>query len=227
MSDSLTRNYDGYGSGFLCPDNRRFYINISKNASSFMADILSRQGWTAVRYGYDNCDYDRVQEMIVILREPVDRWTSGVAQYLVTKILNYTGPNSYIDKQGPNEPEDYPLSASAFIIAYSPLIERFVFDNLDLLDDHVWPQAEFFQYILPHVTRRYVVMSAAFEQNLRDIDIQVFADGDRNFSGNDPDKSMLKHFFQQRLAEKPTLLKKVKMTYAKDYELIRNAHPII
>ena len=192
-----------------------------------MADILKRQGWHIARHGYDNIDYSSVKELLIVLRDPVDRWTSGVAQYLVGRILNSVGYNTFLDGDAGDTVEDQALSASAFIISYNALIERFIFDNLDLLDDHVWVQAEFFEWILPQVPRRYVVMSENFESDLLALGIQTFADGDRNFSGDDMDKAMLKHFFQQRLDLRPTLMKKVKMTYARDYELIRNAHPII
>jgi hypothetical protein len=164
--------------------------------------------------------------MIVILRDPVDRWTSGVAQYLVTMILNYTGSNTYIDTNAIDDAETYPLSASAFVIAYNALIERFIFDNLDLLDDHVWLQCEFFERVLPDVARRYIVIDSNFETNLNLIGIRTFDDADRNFSGDDPDKAILKHFFQERLDRKPSLMKQVKMTYSRDYEIIRNAPPI-
>jgi hypothetical protein len=227
MSTSLTRNYDGYGSGFLSPDCRRFYINISKNASSYMLDILGRQGWTSARYGYDSCRYDEVKEMIVVLRDPVDRWTSGVAQYLVTKILNPIGFNTFLDDKAPGRIEDSILSASAFIIAYNVLVERFIFDNLDLLDDHVWLQAEFFEHVLPGVPRRYVIMNNDFESQLNRLGIATFADADRNFSGDDQDKAVLKDFFQRKLDSDPMLLQRVKMTYARDYEIMRNAPPII
>ena len=164
--------------------------------------------------------------MIVILRDPVDRWTSGVAQYLVTKILNFTGSNTYIDSNAIDDAETYPLSATAFIIAYNALIERFIFDNLDLLDDHVWLQSEFFERVMPDVPRRYVVISDDFAHQLNLLGIETFPDADRNFSGDDLDKAMLKHFFQERLERKPSLMKKVKMTYSRDYEIIRNALPI-
>lgn len=192
-----------------------------------MVDILSRQGWTAARYGHDACDYDQVQDLLVILRDPVDRWTSGVAQYLMTRILNFTGNQSYIDQDANYDVEMHALSAPAFLISYNALIERFIFDNLDLLDDHVWIQAKFFENILPHIPRRYVVMNEIFQQNLQDLGIQTFEDGDRNASADDLDKDMLKHFFRERLDSKPSLLKKVQMTYARDYDLIHDACSII
>jgi hypothetical protein len=223
MSFIITRNYDGYGSGFLNPDSTLFHINISKNASSYMADVLPRQGWTACCYGQDTCNYANVKKMVVILRDPVDRWISGVSQYLVTKILNYIGTNTYIDERENENLQDRYLSATSFLIAYSPLIERFIFDKLDLLDDHVWAQHEFFKNILPQVPRHYIVMNQDFNKNLQALGIVDFPDADRNDSNNDNDKAILKSFFRGRLENNPSLLNRVRRTYARDYQLIESA----
>lgn len=227
MGYTLTRNYDGYGSGLLSPDNHYFYINISKNASSYMVDVLSRQGWTVARHGHDTCNWDQVACALVVLRDPVDRWISGVAQYLVTKILNPVGTNTYHDDSDDTEPdtENHAIPATAFVVAYSALIERFVFDNLDLLDDHVWPQHEFFESILPDVPRHYIMLDHSFEQQLERVGVKSFVDGDRNASDQHIDHVVLKKFFQDRLHQKPALIKRVQRTYARDYELIRNAFP--
>jgi len=225
MSYLLTRNYDGYGSGFLSPNNQYFYVNISKNASSYMANILPRQGWTAARHGYDNCDYSAVEKVLVILRDPIDRWVSGVSQYLITKILNYIGPNTYIDTNNINNIEHEPISASAFIISYSSLIERFIFDNLDLLDDHVWRQNDFFINILPDVPRHYVLLNKNFEQQLSGFGIKNFTDADWNSSDVNPDKRILKKFFRDRINSNQFLLDKIRNTYNKDYQIINNVFP--
>jgi hypothetical protein len=223
MVYTLTRNYEGYGGGLLSPDCRRFYVNISKNASSYMADILSRQGWSAAVHGRDHCAWHEVTELVIVLRDPVDRWCSGVAQYLMTRILNSVGYQSHLDAEAEYRVEDMPLSASAFLIAYNTIIERFIFDNLDLLDDHVWAQHEFFQHIMPRVPRRYIIVDHKFEQNLQAAGIQTFADADRNSSDSNMDQSMLKHYFQRKLESRADLMRLVRTTYARDYELIDNA----
>jgi len=58
--------------------NDKSYIHVPKNASSFIKGVLIGSGgfWhhseTLVNSG----------ENLVILRDPIDRWCSGVAQYL-------------------------------------------------------------------------------------------------------------------------------------------------
>jgi len=214
MSYTITRNYDGYGSGFLSPGNQYFYVNISKNASSYMVDTLTRQGWTAARFGYDDCDYRAVKKLLIVLRDPVDRWCSGVSQYLVTKILNYIGPNTYHNSDYCDTINDEPITAS--------LIERFIFDNLDMLDDHVWAQHEFYENILPNVPRCYIVLDKNFKRNLNVFGIETFDDADRNDSRHHRDKAILTDFFRRRLEHNPSLLDRVKLTYARDYEIIKN-----
>lgn len=225
MTLTISRNYDGYGSGMISPDGTMLYINIAKNASSFMNDTLHHNGWTSCRHGHDTVNYDNVQQMLIILRDPVDRWISGVAQYLLTKILNSVGSNTYLDTDAAGEIEDSYLPASSFIIAYNLLAERLIFDNLDLLDDHVWLQHDFFREILPDVPRRYIVLPCDLDQELGVFGISKFAGADRNSSVTNQDKQQLKTFFRQRLDTRPTLLRKVKLTYAQDYELIRHAIP--
>lgn len=223
MTFTITRNYQGRNGGLLSPDNQRFYVNISKNASSYMSDILWRQGWTAAVYDSEDQDWNRVTELVIVLRDPVDRWCSGVAQYLMTRILNNIGYQTYLDSESAHDIEDTPLSAAAFIVAYNCIIERFIFDNLDLLDDHVWAQHEFFQHIMPTVPRRYIVMSERFEQNILNAGIKIFPDADRHSCDDNMDQSMLKNFFRRRLESKPNLMQLVATTYARDYEIIRNA----
>jgi hypothetical protein len=220
MTYTLTRNYSGYGGGLLSPDCRRFYVNISKNASSYMVDTLSRQGWTAAVYGKNDCSWDQIEKMLIILREPVDRWCSGVAQYLMTRILNSVGYQSHFDDESVYRTEDMPLSAPAFLAAYNNIIERFIFDNLDLLDDHVWQQHEFFRNILPDVDKHYIVIDDNLDQKLQAWGLQTFSDADRNSSSQSLDQSVLKEFFQKKLNSRPDLMKMVRNTYARDYEII-------
>jgi hypothetical protein len=234
MSSYKIKTYDGFGSGLISPDCTKFFVNIPKNASSYMVDILSRQGWTSCQYGRDNnkVQYNLVNSVIVVMRDPVDRWVSGVSQFLTTRILNFMGPETYIDFDNHTikdqylhfvKHEDSPLTGQSFMISYSPLIERFIFDQLDALDDHVWPQHIFLDDILPDVKRQIIVMDDNFESNLNNLGIQTYPDADRNSSSIHPDKDLLKHFFKTRLQFRPDRLEMVTDTYERDFELIRNA----
>jgi hypothetical protein len=216
---SVTRWRDfEFGSGIVNRRHTRFIVNIPKNASSFMHDWGKQQGWNAVSLGEATREWP-LQEVVVIMRDPVERWISGFAQYASSWILNAT--RFFDSDQGPS-PEDRRQSAEEFIESYSWLAERLIFDNLEVLDDHVSPQCSYFESLLPHLPRQYFYVDKEFESK-----IGAYLgfnpptpDLDRNNSNNDPDKKILKQFFQNRTLARPELIKIIKQAYARDYEII-------
>ena len=183
-----------YGSGLVSPDQARFVVNIPKNASSFMVDWTGRNGWTSATVG-DACDWHRVQEVIVLLRDPLQRWISGVAQYLSGHVLNVS--NAYTSDAGPS-PEDQQMSADDFIKNYNPIVERLVFDQLNELDDHVWPQTRFLD-ILPMVPKKHFVINSELAQQLSQyLEFEIVNGLDINQGSADPEVEKLQHFFHQR-----------------------------
>ena len=59
-------------------DTDLMYINIPKNASSWVKLVLGQQGWEFYNYHTDNLN----KQPVVVLRDPVDRWLSGIAEYM-------------------------------------------------------------------------------------------------------------------------------------------------
>ena len=55
------------------------YVNIPKNASSWTKPNLLDLGWSNYNYHTDNL-YNKTA--IVVLRDPLERWISGMAEYL-------------------------------------------------------------------------------------------------------------------------------------------------
>jgi len=74
----------GYGSGHLSPRRNQFYVNIPKNASSYISVWLVNNNWESTTYK----NSDNVGEAIIILRDPVNRWISGISQYLSSYVVN-------------------------------------------------------------------------------------------------------------------------------------------
>ena len=60
-------------------DSDLMYINIPKNASSWTKPNLKDWGWEFYNYHLDNLYHKKA---LVVLRDPVDRWLSGIAEYL-------------------------------------------------------------------------------------------------------------------------------------------------
>jgi hypothetical protein len=137
----LARRGYTYGSGILSPNHLQFVVNIPKNASSFVLDWTSRFGWRANQL---DPNAHRVGELIVVLRDPVDRWVSGISQYINTYILSVQGPNGPVFSDEAVSAEfDYVMSADDFVKHYNQLTERLLFDVIYQFDDHVWPQVDF------------------------------------------------------------------------------------
>ena len=102
MIEQLRKRGYGYGSGVLSPDARQFIVNIPKNASSYILDWASRHKWTAAEI-LEHPRRNDVQEVIVVLRDPVNRWISGIGQYLTSYVLNVTGAYSWETGPGPHD----------------------------------------------------------------------------------------------------------------------------
>lgn len=208
----------GYGSGTLSPELSQFIVNIPKNASSYMLDWARRHQWmTTVADDHS----DTITEMIVILRDPLDRWISGIVQYLNTYILSVQGPNGPVFPNEPYSPHNWPMDAVQWIDAYNQTTERLIFDVVNRFDDHVWPQHEFVENLLPAVKRKYFLLDHNFDAAIADyLGFAPYSDLDSNSAGNNANMRLLQKFFVDRLQQRPDLAQRVIKAYAKDYELI-------
>ncbi len=207
-----------YGSGLVSLDQARFIVNIPKNASSYLLDWGNHHGWTAAEI--NNTDYPlRLQELIVILRDPMQRWISGISQYLTGYVLNVFGVYDWSTGPGP---DDQSISADTFTEEYNQVVERLLFDNLSRFDDHVWPQCDFFQDLVPHVSRKFFYLDQNFESNISDhLGFAPMSGLDRNHGDTNPDTGKIQHFIRARLNTRPELQQRVHRAYAQDYKIIK------
>ena len=202
----IDRRDFGYGSGFISPDATNFYINIPKSASSFITSWMFLSGWTSTTVGRWGTDWNNVNDIIIVMRDPLDRWISGISQYIKGNIL------------GSDDPEE-------FIAKYTDLTEKFIEDNLDIFDDHVWPQHCFFENILPDAKRKYMYIGNNFEQYLKqelNLVWPVPPDVDFNKGEDNPGLKELKQFFTERVQKNNNLRNTIQNTYKRDYEIINN-----
>ena len=71
-----------YGMCFANDDLKKFYINIPKCATNWGKKAFdSTLGWRRTNY-HDSKLLKQGYEAIVFLRDPLDRWTSGMAEYV-------------------------------------------------------------------------------------------------------------------------------------------------
>lgn len=68
-----------YGTCLAADDLELMYVNIPKNASEWTKSRLMEHNWSVGNYRHDNL----LKTAIVVLRDPVARWKSGIVEYLI------------------------------------------------------------------------------------------------------------------------------------------------
>lgn len=214
----MTRLLKSHGLVMIDPGQRRAYVPIAKNASNSITAALLDQGWFHAHATQSDLD---IQELVVVLRDPVQRWVSGISQYLRTTVLNVVGPNGPVFDRSDATQHDYSMTPEQFSHLYNDLVERILFDKLDRFDDHVWPQSDFVPN-LPGTRHRYIIMDQEFDRELQTVlGISV---ADLNNSQHDRVLRKLQQWFQQRLVARTDLATRIMDRYQQDYILIREAN---
>lgn len=78
MLNRLDHKGHTFGACMTTLDENLMYVQIPKNASSWTKPNLKDLNWTDFNYHYDNF-YKK--HAMVVLRDPVDRWLSGICEY--------------------------------------------------------------------------------------------------------------------------------------------------
>jgi hypothetical protein len=196
--DLISRGYQ-IGGGLVSPDHNIFFLNIPKNASTFLSSVLQQNNWY-----YSSLNNFQGSKVICVLRDPIDRWISGMATYSALYLL---GKN---------------YGSDMFVKDYNILTERLIFDNI-VFDDHTASQVEFVNCI-PN-DKEIVYFLIDNESILKKMSDYLgykllfnFDDTNENASKNNYDTDQLTRFFKSKLTEE--LKSKLQIKYKKDYQLI-------
>jgi hypothetical protein len=190
------------GGGLISPDGDFFFLSIPKNASVFISSVLRQNNWQ-----YSDLSVYNGSNVICIIRDPVERWISGMATYVAANLLG----------------ENY--GSDMFIDDYNELVERFIFDNI-IFDDHTTPQIEFVNFVPANKHIEYFLANkitlldnlSKYIGNTLSFDLRITND---NASQNNYDTNNLVNFFRTRLDQK--YVEKIKNTYRLDYFLLQAA----
>lgn len=219
MTSALDRSQYQIGAGLIDPGGTRFLLTIPKNASTFMSSWALQNSWLISNIQ----DHREIKEVIVILRDPINRWISGIAQYLNTYILQVHGPNGPIFPGDTITEHDSPMSAEQFIENYNQSVERLLFDVIDRFDDHVYEQNEFIDKIdLPKKKKFFLLEDDLISEISAYLSWEYPGNLDSNAGNTHKDIDVLQQFFRQRLQQRPELVQRIKKHYARDLELITN-----
>jgi hypothetical protein len=181
---------------------KQCYINIPKNASSFMRESFKESGWKHMHCGMSM----EIDNVIVILRDPIDRWLSGIAQHITTNIL---GEN---------------FGSTHFLELSNELVEKIIFDQV-VFDDHTEQQSWFLE---PFDLSKVVFFE--FNENLSanldnyfaskglilDLKNQPFI----NASKDSFDNANLIDYFRDKVYSNRQYYNRLKEYYIRDYDLI-------
>lgn len=106
------------GEGMVSPDKKYFYIKIPKNSSSFAVKHLTTLGWE-----HSVKDHHPNATALVTVRDPLDRWVSGVIEYLFMYHMDQI--NHIVSK--PEDFDFWPLISER--LGLSLLFDKITFDD--------------------------------------------------------------------------------------------------
>lgn len=182
-----------YGECMSHADSDLMYVYIPKNASSWTKPNLLDWGWEFYNYHTDDLN----KHALVVLRDPVDRWLSGIAEYLT---LYH---------------KDRLISSD---------IAALIFDRVSF-DDHTERQVKFLQG-LDTDNCTFIKCDTDYRTNFSQFIGQRLGDNKyynyayQHVSESCPSRSKFKRLFQELIDANPSYLDNVRNYYAEDYKLI-------
>jgi len=197
--DYWERKGHWFGECMSGPELNWMYVKIPKNASIWTREILLKNNLEF--YHYHKVGFYH-KHALVILRDPVDRWVSGISEY-------FTRYHGYIDLTSINE---------TFV--------EFLMDVITV-DDHTEKQIYFIDGLdINNCTFLYCddnfrTNFASWMKNEQGIENQYQDSPYRNVGVKSAIRSKFQPFFKQ-LLDNPKYIDKIKQHYKQDYELINS-----
>ena len=188
-----------FGECWSHPDSDLMYINIPKNASSWTKPNLIDWGWEPYNYHTDNLYH---KHALIVLRDPVERWLSGIAEYMYLYHRN-------IDLAH--------LSRGFFDL---------VFDKV-AFDDHTEQQVLFLEKLdLNNCTffqcgSEYRSLFSKFLDS-RGMPNRYFNYEYQHVTKNDPERNKFKQIFKKALENNSKYITNLDYYFANDYKLIKS-----
>jgi hypothetical protein len=192
----------GFVPGGMFVKDNLVYIPIPKNSSSYIGQLLLKNNWSIGNFLTTDLTN---KQLIILLRDPIDRWISGMAEYLCSSLL----------KNG--------RTSDDVIKNWNNIVQDLVFDRV-IFDDHTEKQVYFIQSI-PIENCVFFNSTKQPEQAVKqylttyNIDLNIDIVIDRNQTQGNKYKESLVDFLRDQLAQNPSLTNKLMNTYREDYTL--------
>ena len=186
----------GFVPGGMFTNKDICYIPIPKNSSSYVGKLMLANHWGVNNFLTTDLSNKKI---IVLLRDPIERWISGMAQYLCS-----TG---------------YP--ADDILNEWNSLTTVLVFDRL-IFDDHTEKQVYFINSV-PEELRVYFNGTHGVAEKLQkylstqDIDLNINVD---ITPSDDTQNKKISTFLKDLISSDDRFVERIKDVYAEDYALI-------
>jgi hypothetical protein len=190
------------GGGMLSPNQEIFYLNIPKNASTYLTNVLKENQWLHWNILENSAG---IKTTIAFIRDPVDRWISGFATYAALHLFGYG------------------YGSDHFVEDYNDLTKRIIFDQV-IFDDHTNHQVKYVKQILD-----YNPVFIRYNENLipqinsflgQDLNTTIIIDANKSESNYDTEQ--VSKFIKKQIANNPDLKARVVQAYKEDYEFINS-----
>lgn len=184
-----------YGECMSHKDSDLMYVYIPKNASSWTKPNLRDWGWEFFNYRTDNLN----KHALVVLRDPVERWLSGIAEYLTLY---------HKDMQRPWQET-----------------EAIIFDRVTF-DDHTEKQVKFLTG-LDTDNCTFIMCDSNYRANFSKFIAERLGDNRyynyayQHTSESCINRSRFKRIFTQILNNEPKYLERIREHFAEDYDLLK------
>jgi len=190
------------GGGMLSPNGEIFYLNIPKNASTYLTNTLKENNW--VHWNILD-DHSTVKTTIAVIRDPLDRWLSGFATYAALHLFGYG------------------YGSDHFVEDYNDLSQRIIFDQI-IFDDHTELQVKYVNQIINYepVFFRYNENLILQINSYLGYDLNTSSVVDANRSESNYDTNQVLKFINTQLTNNPDLKARVIQAYKDDYEFINS-----
>lgn len=185
-----------YGECMSHPNVDLMYVHIPKNASSWTKPNLQDWGWEFYNYHTDKLN----KPALIVLRDPVDRWLSGIAEYFTLY---------------------HPLMSSGH---FTQSVFDLVFDRVTF-DDHTEKQVKFIQG-LDTDQCTFMMCDKNYRTNFSTFIKEHLGTNKydnyeyQHVSENSPERRQFKMLFNEAIADRPKYLQRIKDHFDEDYRLI-------
>lgn len=195
-----------YGQCYVDRSLDLMYVNIPKNASTFTK--VNNFGWTVDNY----YQCEPTSTVLVVLRDPIERWLSGIAEYFNRYQPTLTDVTELL--------ESYPASST------TKLYLDLIFNQISF-DDHTEKQIRFIndleisKCVFFKCDVNFPRFYSDYYKNTYNLDNTFNLGTWHNVTSSYPRKQRIKEIFKKIVQRNPQYRNQLVYHFRQDYELIK------